>query len=127
MIVLFLIVPSYAMAQSASAPSSIVVPNGSLTTPKAEENTKPIIIPNTKKQEWAILSLQLENAKLKAEAAVPAEVKKAIKDANDGLDAFWKSIGINPTEIPTKWNVSDGQNGDIILTPKKIEEKAKTP
>jgi hypothetical protein len=143
-IVLFLLLPSYAVAQSANAPKSLVVPNGSLTTPKpsdsaypntklderlknAEENTKPVIIPNAKRQEWAIISLRLENAKLKAEAAIPAEMKKAVQDANNDLAAFWKGIGIDPADIPAKWTPSDGQNGDIILTPKKIEEKPKTP
>jgi hypothetical protein len=143
-VAVFLLLPSYAMAQNPNAPKSLVVPNGSLTTPKpsdsaypntkiderlknAEENTKPVIIPNAKKQELAIISLQLENAKLKAEAAIPAEMREAVRKADDAVVAFWKSIGVNPTEIATKWTVSDGQNGDIILTPKKIEEKPKTP
>lgn len=126
-IVLFLLLPSYAMAQSAAAAS---IGASGKEVLKVEENTKPVIIPNAKRQEWAIISLQLENAKLKAEAAVPAEIKKAVKDANDALDAFWKGIGVNPAELATKWDISDGQNGDIILTPKaekKIEEKPKAP
>lgn len=124
-LICLLVLPSYAMAQNVAANKAAVNP-----APKIEEKAKPVVIPNTKRQEWAIISLQLENAKLKAEAAVPAEIKKAVKDANDALDAFWKGIGVNPAELTTKWDVSDGQNGDIILTPKvekKVEPPAKTP
>ena len=119
-IVLFLLLPLPAVAQDVAA-------NNAKPAPKVEEKAKPVIIPNSKRQEWAIISLQLENAKLKAEAAVPPEIKKAVKDANDALDAFWKGVGVNPAEITTKWDISDGQNGDIILTPKKVETPAKTP
>lgn len=123
-VAVFLLLPSYAMAQSASSAS---IGASGKEVLKVEENTKPVIIPNAKRQEWAIISLRLENAKLKAEAAIPAEMKKAVQDANNDLTAFWKGIGIDPADIPAKWTPSDGQNGDIILTPKKIEEKPKTP
>jgi hypothetical protein len=133
-VAVLLLLPSYAMAQGVTiggdgptVPSKLALKNVSSTAPKPEENTKPVIIPNAKRQEWAIISLRLENAKLKAEAAIPAEMKKAVQDANNDLAAFWKGIGIDPADIPAKWTPSDGQNGDIILTPKKIEEKPKTP
>lgn len=142
-IVLFLLLPSYAMAQGVTSTDipaqqraimsyqaeqeAKAVKTAVSPSPKVEEKAKPVIIPNSKRQEWAIISLQLENAKLRAEAAVPAEIKKAVKDANDALDAFWKGVGVNPAELTAKWDISDGQNGDIILTPKKIEPPAKTP
>ena len=143
-LICLLALPSYAMAQGVVSekiltdnvvkadPPRSAYPNTKIDErlKKVEEKAKPVIIPNSKRQEWTIISLQLENAKLKAEAAVPAEIKKAVKDADEALAAFWKGVGINPAEIQTRWDVSDGQNGDIILTPKtekKIEEKPKTP
>ncbi len=46
--------------------------------------------------ELNLLRLQLENAQLKADAAIPADLKANIKAAGDAIAEFWKAVGINP-------------------------------
>ena len=69
-----------------------------------------------------------------SKAPGPYETLKAAQDAvqlaqgdvtkaGDGVAAFWKAIGINPAELSTKWQASNGVNGDIILTKKEEEAK----
>lgn len=96
--------------------------------------TKSVILDKSKLQELNILRLTLENAQLKADAAIPAELKAEVKKANDAIAEFWKAAGINPAELSTKWSANNGQNGNIILTrnedvPPKTEAKpeAKKP
>lgn len=131
-IVLFLIVPSYAMAQSASAPSSIVVPNGSLTTPKADEKKAPpiIVLPpdvvkplNEIQTIRRVFELELENAKLKA-----ANAELQLKAAGD---AFTKAF--NEAYVKAGGTTGDGQYKWDILpdgawrVTKTVEPDAKKP
>ncbi len=133
LISLFLLLPSYAMAQvsktTPQAPTGQPGTWGAYVDTRlddrfkiAEEKAKPVIITEAKKQVLIIASLQLENAKLKL-AESQANVTKAEQNVAD----FWKSVGINPAELTAKWDISDGQNGDIILTPKKEPEKTVEP
>lgn len=92
------------------------------TPPKApakieEAKPKPIILDKVKLLELSNLRLALENAQLKAQAAIPAELAKGMKDAGDAVGKFWQSVGINPDELSTKWTATNGVDGAIILTP----------
>lgn len=93
--------------------------------PKAEEKAKPIILDQAKLKELQIANLLLENAQLKLKAAQDAVqlAQGDVTKAGDGVAAFWKAIGINPAELSTKWQASNGVNGDIILTKKEEEAK----
>lgn len=104
------------------------------TAPKPEEKAKPVIIPAAKMQELAALRkdlqlalLNIENAQLKIkELNAIIETAKGDGQKAKALEAeFWRKLGINPEELPTKWEPSDGQNGDIIL--KRKEEPAEKP
>lgn len=98
--------------------------------PKAEEKSKapaPIILDKTKLLELTNLRLALENAQLKATAAIPVELKKAIEDSSTALGKFWQAVGVNPEELATKWKASDGLDGAIILTPVVPDKKEVAP
>lgn len=117
---LFLLLPTAAMAQDVAANKTAVK-----SAPKAEEKAKPVILDKSKLQEMRLNALELENAQYKLK-----EAQAVVQKAQDSIADFWKSVGINPAELQTKWEASNGQNGDIVLTPKadkKIEEKPKTP
>lgn len=108
------------MAQDVAANKAAVKP-----APKAEEKARPVILDKSKLQEMRLNQLELENAQYKLK-----EAQAVVQKANDAIADFWKAVGINPAELQTKWEASNGQNGDIILTPKaekKIEEKPKSP
>lgn len=109
--VCLLIVPSYAMAQDVAANKAAVK-----AAPKVEDpKPKPVILDEVKRLRMTVANQALELA------------KRNLKDAEDAVAAFWREIGINPAELSTKWEASNGQNGDIILLPRKeIVEKPKT-
>ena len=116
-----LLLPSYAMAQDLAA-------NKPTAPPKAEEKAKPVILKKDGElKELRLATLELENLQLRAQA-LKAELEKMqeqVKKADDGVTAFWAKLGINRTELPTKWEAIDGQNGDIIL--KRKEDAPKAP
>lgn len=115
-----LLLPSYAMAQDLAA-------NKPAAPPKAEEKAKPVILKKDGElKELRLATLELENLQLRAQA-MKAEFEKLqeqVKKADDGVTAFWAKLGINRTELPTKWEATDGQNGDIILKRKEDAPKA---
>lgn len=116
-----LLLPSYAMAQDLAA-------NKPAAPPKAEEKAKPVILKKDGElKELRLATLELENLQLRAQA-MKAEFEKLqeqVKKADDGVTAFWAKLGINRAELPTKWEATDGQNGDIIL--KRKEDAPKAP
>lgn len=114
LIVLLLTIP--AMAQDVAKNAAAPQPPAKVEEAKA----KPVIIDKIKLMELDNLRLALENAQLKAAAAVPADLKKAITDANDAVVKFWQAVGVKPEEIGTKWTVTDGIDGAKILTVKEV-------
>lgn len=119
--VCLLLLPIPALAQEPAALKSTPTPE------VKTERVRPVILDKERLKDLRMLSLALENAQLKADRAIPAELKAEIKNANDALNDYWKSLGINPDDLGTKWQRSAGQNGDIILTPVLPEKKVDTP
>ena len=93
-----------------------------LPKPKAEEKAKPIILDEAKRKDLRLAALELDNARFRLK-----EAQDNVTKAESAVADFWRSVGIaNPAELQTKWEASNGQNGDIILTPKKeMAEKPK--
>ena len=118
-----LMLPIYAFAQDAPKPAASPEPV-SPAAPVGEKSAKPkpVILEKEKLTELTLLRLQLENAQLKADAAIPADLKANIKAAGDAIAEFWKAVGINPAELSTKWQASNGVNGAIILKPVEVEQ-----
>jgi hypothetical protein len=118
-----LILPVHAFAQDAPKPAASPEPV-SPAAPVVEKSAKPkpVILEKEKLTELTLLRLQMENAQLKADAAIPADLKANIKAAGDAIAEFWKTVGINPAELSTKWQASNGVNGAIILKPVEVEQ-----
>lgn len=91
-----------------------------------EKKPKPVILEKPSLLELSNLELRLENARLKAEAAIPQAVKDEMKKIGEELDRFWADRGIKRDELRTKWQGSEGVNGAVILTPVE-EKKVETP
>lgn len=138
-VILFLIVPSYAMAQDVAktakpinTPATTIVANGSPITPKADEKKAPpiIVLPpdvvkplNEIQTIRRVFELELENAKLKA-----ANAELQLKAAGD---AFTKAF--NEAYIKAGGTTGDGQYKWDILpdgawrVTKTVEPDAKKP
>lgn len=114
-VLLFALTTVSALAQTPQNTAKNSSPSAVIAEEKPAK-TKSVILDKLKLQELNILRLTLENAQLKAEAAIPTELKADVKKANDAIAEFWKAAGINPAELSTKWSANNGQNGDIILT-----------
>jgi hypothetical protein len=96
---------------------------------KAPEKAKPVILDKAKLLELENLSLKLQLAQARAEAAIPAELKKAAEQADTAIAEFWKSVGI-PREQLSEYTVSDGvdgADGAKILTKKEAPTPQLTP
>lgn len=90
-----------------------------------EKKPKPVILEKPSLLELSNLELRLENARLKAEAAIPQAVKDEMKAVGTELDKFWADRGIKREELATKWKASNGQQGAVILQP--VSEKPVAP
>jgi hypothetical protein len=90
-----------------------------------DKKSKPVILEKPQLLELSNLELRLENARLKAEAAIPQAVKDEMKKIGEELDRFWADRGIKRDELATKWQGSKGVDGAVILTP--VSEKPVAP
>ncbi len=129
--VLVLILPSYAMAQDRNQLRLENAPHNT-TAPKVEEKAKPVILKKDGElRELRLVTLELENLQLRYKELQSAleKMQAEVKKADDSVTDFWAKLGVNRTELSTKWKVSNGQNGDIILTreAEKPTEKADKP
>lgn len=118
----------YFAATAQDTPQSTAKPTAT-PAPIIEEKKKPVILEKPQLLELNNLELRQENARLKAEAAIPQAVKDEMKAVNEALDKFWAERGIKRDELRTKWVGSEGVGGAIILTPvaepeKKVESPA---
>lgn len=91
------------------------------------EDAKPIIVTKDKILTSENLALRLQNAQLQAQAAIPAELKKAIDDAQKALDEYYaKEIGVSRDKL-SEYEISNGLDGALILrkkaTPPPPEKK----
>ena len=122
LIVLCLLLPSYATAQDVAA-------NKPVKPVVKEEKPKPVILDQAKLQELRLVTLEQENLQLKLQQlqAQAERLQADAKKADEAITAFWRTVGINRAELATKWEASNGVNGAIILTPKADakEEKPK--
>ncbi len=127
-LILLLMIPVGAMAQSLASVDALNLSDvnwqdvAKNSPPKSsakveESKPKPIILDKVKLLELSNLRLVLENAQLKVQAAIPADLTKAMKDAGDAVAKFWQTVGINPEELATKWQATNGVDGAVILTP----------
>lgn len=122
LILAFVSLPAYAQGEKVKAASKATVPSVSVE----EKKTGAVVLDKSKLLELDNLRLSLENATLKAEAAVPAELKARVKEANEAVSKFWQSVGIKPEELNTKWTGAQGPDGSVVLTP-VVEAAAATP
>lgn len=135
-IVLFLLLPSYAMAQVVETRTlENRGPGIAPVAPKVEEKAKPVIVPAAKMQEVfslmkdvqiAVLTIENANAKIKELNALIEKAKADGQKSDAAVTEFWAKIGIKRAELETLWKGVPGQNGDVILT-KEVEDKPKTP
>lgn len=113
----------FAQAQDAPkntpAPTATPAPVKDLGFSKsADEKDKPIIVTRVQILESENLALKLQNAQLAATAAIPAELKKAVDEAQKALDEFYeKKIGVSRTAL-SQYEISDGVDGALILRKK---------
>jgi hypothetical protein len=121
-IAFILLAPFVALAQDQPTKAS----DKPIETAKPSEKAKRVILDKEKVAQWRILSLEIENARLKAEAAIPADLVAAVKAANTALTEFWKAVGI-PPETLSNYTLSEGVDGAKILTKKEVPAPTPTP
>lgn len=121
-VLLFVLLSSYAFAQGEIAKANTNTPAAKKETPA--KSPAPIILDKVKLEKLRLLQLEQENAQLKADAAIPQELKTAIKNAGEALNKFWSDAGVKADE---KYERSEGVDGAIILTPVKKDSAAATP
>lgn len=115
-----------AVAQTPAPPIPAAKPTA--TPPVVEDKKpKPVILEKAQLLELNNLELRLENARLKAEAAIPQTVKDEMKNIGTELDKFWAERGIKREELSTKWSAANGVNGAVILQPIGDEKKPEPP
>lgn len=107
--------PSRVSAQD--APQATAKPSATPAPVIEEKKAKGVIVEKDALLLLSNLELRMENARLKAEAAIPQSVKDEMKAIGTELDKFWAERGIRREELATKWQGSQGVNGAIILTP----------
>lgn len=96
-------------------PKSKASPTPIVDTPKSLDT---IILSKEKILTIESLAKSIRIAELEIQNAIPTKLKDAMEQATKARDDYWKTeIGISPMDVQS-YEVSQGQNGDVILKKK---------